>query len=223
MLTFTHHVDKNYETALRQLSAKLHHMGEQVSRVMDLAEKAIREGGNHTDAAKQIDYDINKTQLEIEEKVAMILSRHTPVMDEMRFILLSIKMGLALERMGDMAKNVVKRIKKMGHAPHAELGDLYLKMIGLTREILKGSLHQISHFKPEEAVAIRKLDADVDQAYRDAIYEAQQAFARKKEKVEDFSHALFLSKNLERMADHATSLVKYLYYVNTREKLPEVA
>lgn len=218
MLQFTQHANKQYESELQGLLDSLRDMGGKVEGLMVLARKALSSGADNAAEAKALDKEINALETAIEQQVTSLLTRHTVMMDELRFVLCAIKISAALERMGDMAKNSVKRVAKVSVSAPPALRDSYLAMIDRTRDMLSAAINLINDYSEEAAAEICRSDDAVDDLYKNAIITAQRALQNDGMGSDQLAHFLFVAKNLERMADHATSLAKQAAYIHTGKK-----
>jgi len=220
MLTIEGHADKSYDRELKELCDFIVKMGDSVLDLLQLAAAALESPGSAAvDEAKQRDREINQLDLNIEDHATMIMTRRQPFMEELRFIISAIKMATELERMGDMAKSTVKRSAKLTKTiPENTLKDL-LSMLALVRSMLIESIAIFKNFDTAQAQKILENDDKVDAIYKSLFKNLQDDMMKNPGDAATFTHVIFAAKNLERIGDHAASLAKIIYYVNSGEKV----
>lgn len=221
MLNFSQHADKNYEQSLGAVRHNILAMGAQVRHLIELSEHAVITGEAQVDEAKTLDRDVNALELAVERDVMASLSRFHSFFEELRFLTGAIKIAAALERMGDMAKNTIKRMKKLGGAMEPETAGTYRAMFAEVYRILDGSMRLLDAFDAEVAIELHRFDDNVDRLYKQLLNAARLSDAKDEDARNRLSHQLFIAKNVERMADHAASIVRNLYMVNTNQALPQ--
>jgi len=214
MLHFTQHASKQYEQALNGLLASLLAMGEKARGMIAHAGAALTGAPDQAPAAKALDKEINALETQVEQQVTALLTRHAMMADELRFVLCAIRIASHLERVGDMAKNTVKRIGKMPVPIPKELQANYAAMAKSTDAMVAQAIGLIENYNQETALSVCRSDDEVDGRYKDIVLAAQRAVP-----AEALAPFLFLAKNLERMADYASSVAKEAAYIHTGQKL----
>lgn len=221
MFNIKAHADKNYDRELASLSEAIIKMAELVIKITKMAKRSLSETGNiaAVDEAKATDKEINKLDLEIESIATSIMGTRQPFMNELRLITSSLKIAAILERMGDMAKNTVKRSAKItSPIPKATLAEL-TKMADFSLEMIEGVISLIRHFETHKAKAIWNKDDSLDEIYKKLFSSLQVDMSADPKNVPSFTHVIFAAKNLERIGDYATALAKIIYYINSGDKV----
>ncbi len=222
MLNIKGHANKNYDRDLKDLYQSITEMGLLVIKLTELAKKALHEQGkDYRPEAKTKDKEINALDLKVEQQATSIMTKYQPFMDELRFLTSVIKIATSLERMGDMAKNTVKRAAKIASPIPAKTLEELDKMIDAIIKMIEDVLDVFSNFDPEKAKEIWKNDDVIDALYKGLFVALQNDMMKNPKNIPNFTHIIFASKNLERIADHATSLARMIYYINSGEKMPK--
>ena len=210
------HAAKSLDKELGALISGIREMGGKVEQQLEIARKAlIAPAPAQMEQAKALDKEINALEEKIDSETMILLSRHHPMMAELRFVTFSVKLVMLLERTGDLAKNTVRRLSKMG-APvesgmRADLDSMALVAI----EMLARNLHMLEEFSAEDARALVKKDDMIDGLYKKLKKEIRGGSAE----LAVLNHLQMIAQNLERIADNATDMSRILYFIHTGDRL----
>jgi phosphate transport system protein len=217
VIRFENHAFKGLDTELNATYSMVQQMAALVKDQLGLFEEAL--GGqvtNHADA-KQLDKKINVLELDIEAQVASILSKYTLVGDELRFTMTMLKLSSALERMGDMAKNCVKRALKLARPYQPAFVSEARALAQLTQTMLSTSMSLITEYDEEKATRLLAQEDEADGLYKKIQLLLQQDMGDHARLLES-THMLFVIKNLERMADLTLEIVMLCHYIHRGAK-----
>ncbi len=156
---------------------------------------------------------INQLEIEIDDLAVRLLALYQPMATDLRFLTAAIKINSDLERMGDLAVNIVERsLSLMPQPPINPLIDMP-QMARLVESMVHKSLDSFVKRDPELAREVLLSDDAVDDL-RDAIYQELVSFMQNDSST--ISRALDLmsvSRNLERIADHATNIAEDVLFL----------
>jgi phosphate transport system protein len=157
--------------------------------------------------------EINRLEIDIDEQATELLTLQQPVATDMRFLTAAIKINHDLERMGDLAVNIVERALYLIQEPLIEdLVDIP-HMANLVRSMVHKSLDAFVKKDPDLARNVLLSDDAVDQL-RDAIYEDLIGYMEKEPKyVREGVNLMFVARSLERLADHATNIAEDVLFL----------
>lgn len=159
------------------------------------------------------DKEIDRTEIEVEEECLKALALHQPVAVDLRFIVAVLKMNHDLERIGDLAVNIADEAELV--AEQADLvteGDLPA-MAGKARVMLKKSLDALVGLDAGLAREVWISDDEVDAMHKDMYERLRSGIRSDPDCIETLVHSFNVSRNLERMADHATNMAKDIIYM----------
>jgi len=158
---------------------------------------------------------INEMEMEIDEQSTRILALHQPVARDLRFITAAIKINSDLERMGDLAVNIVQRAVSLARQPQVKPLIDVPHMSRLVESMVHRSLDAFVKRDPEMAQAVLAADDEVDDL-KNSVYAELVAFMERDETViRPAVDLMFIAHNLERIADHATNVAEdVLFLVN---------
>lgn len=203
-----------FEEGLEALNSALQQMGALVAQsihrsVLSLVEK-------NEDYAHQVLRDeslIDQMEIQIDELATSLIAREAPVAGDMRFVVTAIKINTDLERMGDLAVNIVERSLSLMHQPEVAGFVNLTDIANLVESMVLGSLEAFVQRDAQKARSILESDDEVDRQ-RNAI--GQQMIALMQSDSSYIHRALdniFIARSLERIADHATNVAEDIIFM----------
>ncbi|MEM9169559.1 MAG: phosphate signaling complex protein PhoU [Pseudomonadota bacterium] len=168
----------------------------------------------------EADARVDEAQATIERKAIEALSEQRAVRaraDERRVreIVMSMKVSGELERVGDLAKNVAKRMHVIAQESDARIS---FGLINMGRAALRQLTDVLNAFEAknvEAAVAVWGGDDDLDELYNSVFRETLLAMMDDPTRINACTHMTFIAKNFERVGDHATNIAEALHYFVT--------
>lgn len=156
---------------------------------------------------------INQMEIEIDDMATRLLALQQPMATDLRFLTAAIKINNDLERMGDLAVNIVERgLSLMDHTPVSPLIDIP-HMARLAETMVRKSLDSFVRKDPDLARSVLSSDDAVDDL-RDAVYhELIQTMQKHPNSTPQCVDLMFVARNLERIADHATNIAEDVLYL----------
>ena len=151
---------------------------------------------------------INTMEREIDELALDLLAMQQPMAVDLRFITAVMKINADLERVGDQAVNIAERVLNSLDLPETDLPADIPRMANLARDMVRRALQAFIDARPEAAEEILKMDDLVDNMNRE-IHAAMIAHMKRvPDALQQALDALLISRNLERVADHATNIAE---------------
>ncbi|MGE0524519.1 MAG: phosphate signaling complex protein PhoU [Variibacter sp.] len=214
-MAMSEHTAKAFDTDLQDLARLVAEMG-------GLAEKAISDSvtalaDRDAKLAQQVvtaDAAIDALQREIEEKAILTIARRQPMAVDLREIVGALRVSNDLERIGDLAKNIGKRVVALGgdfRAPTVLRG--VESMAELVLSALKNVLDAYARRDVAQAMGVWKGDEEIDAVNNSLFRELLTYMMEDPRNITFCTHLLFCSKNIERMGDHATNIAETVYYM----------
>ncbi|HEV2746159.1 MAG TPA: phosphate signaling complex protein PhoU [Allosphingosinicella sp.] len=216
------HTVKAFDEDLDQLRASIAEMG-------GLAESAIRESmralmQRDTEAAIRVvenDRSIDALEAEIERNAVQIIALRAPMADDLRDVVAALKIAGVVERIGDYAKNIAKRVHVIEEAANIEPLSLLPEMARIVGEMVHNVLDAYAARDPEKAVAVCDRDRAVDDFYNSLFRTLLTFMMENPHNITPATHLLFIAKNLERIGDHSTNVAEMVYFAATGEHMAE--
>jgi phosphate transport system protein len=208
------HTNRAYEEELRGLRASLLKMGGLVER--QIAEAVDSLVNRNTDQARETimrDAEVNRMDVESDERCIRLLALHQPAASDLRFITTGLKITTDLERIGDNAVNICERAVELNEEPQLKPYIDIPRMAEIAQTMVKDSLDAFMRDDTALAAEVIARDDEVDalnyQIYRELLsYMAEDAAT-----IARATRILFVSKYLERIADHATNIAEMVVYM----------
>jgi phosphate transport system protein len=153
-------------------------------------------------------------QHEIEQKAVFTIARRQPMAVDLREIIAALRLSNDLERIGDLAKNIAKRVVALnGDFPPPKLIRGIEHMSDLVLGQLKEVLDSYARRDSARAVDVWKGDDKIDAVYTSLFRELLTYMMEDPRNITLCTHLLFCAKNIERMGDHATNIAETVYYM----------
>lgn len=195
---------------------KLDELKERLLIMAGLAEQAIQRA---TEAYSSRDMDlcelvslsepaINRMEHEIDQLALDLLAMEQPMAVDLRFILAVIRINADLERVGDQAVNIANRVKDLGTMAGQDLPVDIPKLAQLATAMIRKALQSFIEADTEMAQSVLLLDDQVDELNRDAFRTLGGLIQEHPERTSEALNALVISRNLERVGDHATNIAE---------------
>lgn len=159
------------------------------------------------------DHEIDDMEVEVEEECLKIMALYQPVASDLRFLVVVIKINNDLERIGDLAANIARRIETISKRNAVELPFDYAKMGAIVQEMLKGSLDAFVGQDPAQAKEVLHMDDRVDALNREIYSLVRKEIRENPADVTYLLNCLLISRHLERIADHATNIAEEVIYM----------
>jgi len=161
----------------------------------------------------QNEAEINRMEIEIDDQAVRLLALQQPMATDLRLLTAAIKINNDLERMGDLAVNIVERALSLIYQPPVKPLIDIPQMAKLVESMVRRSLDSFVKRDAELSRAVLLSDDAVDEL-RDAIYRELIAFMERDSRtVSRAIDLIFVARNLERIADHATNIAEDVLYL----------
>jgi phosphate transport system protein len=210
------HIATAFDTDLQDLTRRVAEMG-------GLAEKEIADSVHalsrrDVDLAKKVialDKQVDALQLEIEEKAILTIARRQPMAVDLREIVGALRVANDLERIGDLAKNIGKRVLAVSgeEFPSQKLIRGVEHMTGLVMAQIKQVLDAYAARDVSNALVVWKSDEEVDAMCTSLFRELLTYMMEDPRNISFCIHLMFCAKNIERMGDHATNIAETVHYM----------
>ena len=211
----TEHILKAFDTDLQDLTRKVAEMGGLAEREVADAIQALTR--RDTELAKRVvaaDPTIDALQQEIEEKAILTIARRQPMAVDLREVIAALRVSNDLERIGDLAKNIGKRVSALGGDFHPQK---VIRGVEHMASLVLGQLKQVLDAYVgrdlESALEVWRADEQVDSLCTSLFRELLTYMMEDPRNITFCIHLMFCSKNIERMGDHATNIAETVYYV----------
>jgi len=219
------HTVKAFDQDIGQLRALISQMGGLAEQAIADSMLALQRGD--LELALDVrgkDKAIDAIESEVERLAVQIIALRAPMADDLREVVAALKIAAVVERIGDYAKNIAKRVPMI----HGESGEdrieavsILPSMAQLASDMVHDVLDAFSARDAEAAVRICRRDNALDDFY-DSIFRTLVTYMVENPRtISQVAHLLFVAKNLERIGDHATNVAEMVYFAATGRYLAE--
>ena len=205
------HTIKAFDEDIERLRGLIGEMGQ-------LAHEAIREAMR---CLVERDKEIDRLEIETEKRVVQLIALRAPMAGDLRDAVAALKISGVVERIGDYAKNIAKRVQLLDGASDIEPVSLLPEMARIATDMVTDVLRAFVERDSDAAVRICQRDQAVDDFYDSIFRTLLTHMMENPHNIGQSAHLLFVAKNLERMGDHATNIAEMVHYVVTGERMEE--
>jgi phosphate transport system protein len=210
----TRHTDREYEQELEALRDAVLLMGARVEEMTKSALEAFE--GHDLELARATiaqDSEIDRLELDIDERCVRVLARRQPVASDLRFITTTLKIVTDMERIGDLAVNVCERVVELDAASLTPVRASLVQMGHVVSDMLHEALDAFIQGDAARAERMIQRDGVVDATYAQIFPELLAHMLNDPKSVQTAQMLQSIAKYLERVADHATNLGEMVVYM----------
>ena len=202
-------MSKHLEKDVNQVRNRILDLGEMVADSIETASAMIQ---NYdlvlVNQVYEVEHLIDTIEVEIEEECLKVLALHQPVSENLRFLIVVLKVNNDLERMGDQLKNIAERIEYISDKDRV-VADLNLHyMAQLCSKMVKESIVALTQQDAKRARTVLKLDDELDIMHAATYKTLTKVMLEKSESIRAALSLLTVSSNLERIGDLATNIAE---------------
>jgi phosphate transport system protein len=209
------HTTKAFDIDLQEITRMVAEMGGLAEKqIADAIDALARRDGERARRVLAIDASIDALQREIEEKAVLTIARRQPMAVDLREIVGALRLANDLERIGDLAKNIAKRVTAINGDFHPQKllrGIQHMSAMVLAQ--LKQVLDAYASHDVNKALAVWKGDEEVDAMCTSLFRELLTYMMEDPRNITFCIHLMFCAKNIERMGDHATNIAETVHYM----------
>jgi phosphate transport system protein len=204
----------HFEQELEELKQKLLTMAQQAESNVTRALKALTE--RNDDLARRVKEDdsiLDELEKEIDELSVHLLAK-APLASQLRLIAVAMKISHDLERVGDEATTISRRVIELNAEPPLRLG---VDLTGMARQgldMLKEALQAFVNHDPARARALIPRDKQIDALNKQLHRDLTLCMAESPSAIGRCLNLMVISKSLERIGDHATNIAEDVVYLH---------
>lgn len=209
-----------FQKALYALQQEILKMGglveENIARSIDaLAKQDL----DLVDKVFEVEEAIDRLEMQVEETCLRLIATQQPVAEDLRKISAAFKIITDLERMGDYSVDIAKVAKRIGKEPLIKpLIDLP-RMALLAQKMVKNALDAYVSEDQELAASVGQADDEVDSLHNQVFRELLVLMMENPRTITQATYLLFVSRSLERIADHATNISERVIYLVSGQRI----
>jgi phosphate transport system protein len=181
-------------------------------RAMQTRDKAL------ADVVISGDDAVDEKYMEIEQRVLTLLATQAPVASDLRLVSAMLHINIHLERMADLCTNIGKFVKLAPMGPYSEgIVQEIVEMGGQGAKMLQTAIEAFTERDLEKALSLQQMDETVDRLNRDLFKQVARQFIGNEEEIEWGTRMVLISRQLERLGDHAVDIAEQVAFMITGE------
>jgi phosphate transport system protein len=209
-------MSKRFHKELNEVKKMILALGANVEKNVRMATDAIVSCNTElATKVKKTDYEIDETEVEIEEECLKLLALYQPVAMDLRFIIAVIKINNDLERIGDQAVNIAHRVLTMSKERMSSCTYYfdYSVMVEKVKMMIRQSLDALVNMDVELAISVCQQDEAVDNIKREAYSAIKKSMKNSSDQLSYLINLFLISRHLERIGDHATNIAEEVIHM----------
>ena len=212
---------RHYDRQIDKIKSMVLDLGDRVGRIVEDAITAIEH--RDTRLASRVmaqESEVDILEVDVEEECLHALALYQPVASDLRFIVAVVTINKDLERIADLAVNLAEQAIEL--AAEAPFDGTPFDLRGETRrgrEMLNLALKALVSADAQLAEQVRRADDEVDRIHREACEQLESRMREQPHDIGRLLHMMSVSRQLERIADHAVSIAEDVYYMARGEFL----
>ena len=216
------HTVKAFDQDIGRLRGLISQMGGLAEQAIDRAMRALQRGD--LELAKRVrrdDKQIDAIEAEVERLAVRIIALRAPMANDLREVVAALKIAAVVERIGDYAKNIAKRVPMIESEHRIEPISVIQAMARMAAEMVHDVLNAFAARDAAAAVEICERDKAVDDFYDSIFRTLVTHMVENPKTISEVAHLLFVAKNLERVGDHATNVAEMVYFAATGTQMAD--
>lgn len=209
-------MERAFDSQLDELKRQILVMGGYVEKALTKVTTAFAQRqASEFDTIVEIENKINEVQIQIDNFCLELVAKNAPVAKDLRFIFSILKINTDLERMGDQTMNISYNGRDyLGRNPLPQASDI-VKMGEIVRGMVKSSLDCFVRGDVEQAKKVLLIDDQVDELKDKVFHELAAYLKTNSQDVDGALDLILISRNLERLGDHATNVAEDVIFAQT--------
>jgi phosphate transport system protein len=205
---------ERYHRELDELKTLTEEQAKHVGIAIEQSVTALRD--LNVELAKDIikgDQKVDDMSQKIENLCMELLALQQPMAKDLRRIIGILKIGIDLERIGDLAVDIARVAVQLKDKPHITKLEYIPKMAEIARKMLSQSMLALQNDDPDLARHITKWDYEIDGLYVKARDKLFKIIIERPEIIDDGTSLLMVNRHLERIGDHICNICESIVYI----------
>ena len=221
-MTVQDHIVKSFDREINDLNDRIEEMGRTCRAQLNLAVKSLQE--MDADLARRVvnrDADLNLLYSRLEEAAVEMIAKRQPLAVDLRYLLSVMRTGVELERIGDYAANMAKRVLEMTSNQFAPVTKQIPQMVKVCNRMLDDVITAFVALDSRTAAAVWHQDDHIDHDFALMMNALNHQMRERSEDIHNCTQLIFIGRCLERIGDHITNIAEDIYYIHTGENFIE--
>ena len=209
-----------FDSELDAFRSHLIQMGEKSIEQVSSAVRALVDAD--TELARHVragDDELDRLEVLIDDEGVRYMSLRNPIATDLRLVVVGMKAGSDLERVGDEANSIAKRAIRLAAEPQLKEYVDIPRMAEIAQQMLRDALDCFLQHDNEKALAVIRRDEEVDALNKQIYRELAGFMVENPATISRALELMFIAKSLERIADHATNIAEEMVYLAKGEDI----
>ena len=203
-----------FDAELETFRSQLILMGETAIQQVRRALKALVEGDAAlADQVIAADDELDQLEVRMDDEAVRFMNLRAPIASDLRLVIVGMKASHDLERVGDEASSIAKRAIRLSAEPPLKPYIDIPRMTNIALEMLRDALDCFLNGDVEKAIAVCHRDAEVDLLNKQLYRELSSFMVENPATISRALELMFISKSIERIADHATNIAEEMIFL----------
>jgi phosphate transport system protein len=218
-------MQRHFEIELAELRGRVLEMGSLVQKAIHLSVESLLSkdidaaAGATNEVIEQIEPRVNELHREIDQRALDLIALQQVMAVDLRFVTAATRIGSDLERMSDRSVNIARRVISILTDPRPKSMVHIPKMAETVQAMVRDSLGAFDRRDLELSRSILQRDREVDE-YRDLVFqELVDEVTAETRFIQQALDLILISRNLERIADHATNIAESVVFMVAGEDI----
>jgi phosphate transport system protein len=200
-------------TRLRGLNGEMGGLAELA--IHDAMQALVRGDDELARQVVERDKQLDELESETDAMAVRLIALRAPMADDLREIVAALKISGVIERIGDYAKNIARRVSEIEHRRRFEPLTLVPAMADVAAQMVHEVLTAYAARDPVLARDVIERDAKVDAFYDSIFRNLVSHMMENPATISSAAQLLFVARSLERIGDHATNVAEMVHYAAT--------
>lgn len=211
----TEHTNKQFDADLEHVRSQFLQMGGVVEAMIYEAVEALSSHDPQlVEKVREREKEVNRYEVEIDERISLLLARHQPTAIDLRTLLAVSKMLTDMERSGDEADKIATTVRRMQDTDRPQIQLVELRhMADMVGNMLRLSLDAFARLDAVQAAKVVRSDKEVDKEWKAALRNLITYMMEDPRTISRAIDMVFIARALERIGDHAKNMSERVIYM----------
>ncbi len=208
------HTSKAFDAEFTRLVDEILRMGALASSALtDVMHAFAERDAAGAEAVLRADRQIDALEQQVNQDALRLLALRQPIARDLREIVAALRIATAIERIGDYAANIAKRVRALVQTDPTPISARLIELGRLAQSLLDDVLAAYRQRDAEAAYRAWQRDTDLDREHSALFADLLERMAAEPNHVPACAHLMFVARNLERIGDHATNIAEQIHFV----------
>lgn len=209
------HTNKQFHTDIEEARSLFLEMGGQVEAMLRGGMQALSTGDSDIiDEVRMREKEVNRLEVEIDERIILLIARNQPAAIDLRLLLSISKMLTDMERCGDEAEKIAKMAGRLHDAERGYEAVVELRhMADLVGNMIRNALDSFARQDEVAASSVMRADKEVNKEWKASLRHIITFMIEDPRTISRSIDLIFIARALERIGDHAKNMAERVIFM----------